>query len=60
MDIGYTDVMFPLLQTIFLRGPALVYFMDVVINVAKSPEEGMNMLEDSFLDDVAKRVSDDV
>lgn len=42
------------------KGPALVYFTDVVIIKSKNRDEALRMLEDRFLDDRAKRVNDDV
>lgn len=52
--------MFPLLQITYILGPALVYFMDVVINDANSLEEAIKMLEVHFIDDRAGRVNDDL
>lgn len=51
--------MFPIFQTTFLCGPALLYFMDIVMNDAKSPRGATTVLNDHFLDDKAKIVNED-
>lgn len=51
---------FPLLQTTFLKGPALAYFKDVIIRMAIGTDEDLLLTEYCFLDDRAKRVSDGV
>lgn len=60
VDISCRDFMFPLLQTMFFRGPALVYLMEVVINDAKRREETMEMPEDHFSDGLTRPGSDEV
>lgn len=60
VNTSQKETMFPLLQTTFLRGPALIHFMDVVIFKAEDPHEAIQMLECHFLDERAKRVNDDV
>lgn len=46
--------MFPLMQVMFLKRPAMVYFIDVVVTKAHSPAAALNMLENHFLDNCAK------
>lgn len=50
-------VMFPLIQTTFLKRQALWHFMNTVLYDAACLEDATNMLETYFLDDRAKRVN---
>lgn len=54
------SVMFPLFQISFLKGQALRHFMDTVLYEAAFPEAAINMLEEYFLDDREKHVSDEI
>lgn len=54
------EIMFPPFQTTFLKGIALIYFMNTVIRTAETPEVVINQLENHFPDDRAKRVNDDI
>lgn len=60
VDINDNNVMFSLMETTFLRGPALVYFMDEVMFEAKNPDEAIHLLEKHYLDDRDKMINDDV
>ena len=40
--------MFGLIQTTFLKGSALVYFMDVIVYESNTPQEAILMLEKHF------------
>lgn len=52
--------MFLLLQTAFLKGPALVSFTNVIIRRVIGPDDALQLLEAHFSDDCAKQVNDDV
>lgn len=52
--------MFPLIETPFLKGQALVHFPDAISNIAFSPNASICMLEARFFDDRAKRVNDEI
>lgn len=54
------NVMFPLNQTISLKGQALQYFMDTVSYEAAGFEDAARMPEGYFLSDGAKRVNDEI
>lgn len=60
VDLICRTVILLLLQTIFLCGPVLICFMDVLIMESKSTEETIRMLGDHLLDSQATRVNDDV
>lgn len=60
VDITDSVSMIRILQTTFLNGPALVYFMDVVKHHASNVEDAIQMLEEHFLGERAKRVNDEV
>lgn len=60
LDTTDTVSMFRLLQASFLRGPALVYFMDVVKDNAGCVDAEIDMLESHFLGERAKSVKDEV
>ena len=48
VDVEDTRTMFPLSQTTFLRGPALVYFKEVVKKVTSTTSSAIDMLELHF------------
>lgn len=52
--------MFPLRQLTFLKGPALLHFIDVLLNKAASPNHAVRLLESHFLDDRAKRINNGI
>lgn len=52
--------MFPMMHTVFPRGPTSIYFMDMVISGSVTRERALQVRESHFLDDVVKRVNDDV
>ena len=60
VDVEDTRTMFPLIQTTFLRGPALVYFMEVVKKVTSTTSSAIDIVELQFLGDRAKRVNEEV
>lgn len=60
VDTSSKQIMSSLMQTTFLKRPALVYFMVVVIIKAKSPDEAVILLGAHILDDRAKLVNDDI
>lgn len=55
-----TGVMILLIQSTFLKGPSLLYFMDIVTNKGATSEDAIKMLEARFLIDRAKRINDDI
>jgi len=55
-----TSLIFQLMKSAFLEGPALVYFMDVVENEAESASDAIERLESHFLGKRARRVNDEV
>lgn len=59
VDTSSLEVMFPLMKTTFLKSLPLVYYMDVTIHYAGSPEEALQMLESRFIDERVKCVNDD-
>lgn len=48
------------MQTKFLKRPALLHFMHVVLDKAVFPNNAAHFLELHFLDDTAKRVKDEI
>lgn len=60
VDTTSKKVMFPLMQTVFLRGPAMIYLMDMVISGCENQEGAIQMLESHFLDDRANKLNYDV
>lgn len=54
------DVMFPLLETTFLKEPLLLYSVEHVSTNAYDFGEAVRMLEAQVLDDRAKRVNDNI
>lgn len=58
IDMHDTNMVFPLLKTTFLKGPALIYFTDVAEGRARSVEEAVEMLEKQFLNVRTRRVND--
>lgn len=60
VDTSDPTGMFPLMQTAFLRGTVLVYFMDVGKKSASSTSMAVGILKSHFLVERAKRVNDEV
>ena len=60
IDTDDDELMKRIMQSIFLTGPALRYFQDVVKDIAIGPDESIDLLEAHFLGDRAKRVNDEV
>lgn len=60
IDPSNTEVMFPLIEMVFLKKQALLHFQDVIRNTASSVEEVMDLLSAQFLGHRAKRVNDEI
>ena len=60
IDPEDTVIMFPLFETSFLTGQALHQFQDVFRDVAGTVGDVIDLLEDHFLSQRAKRVNDDI
>lgn len=60
VDVENTDIMFPLIETSFLTGQALLEFQNVIRETAAIVGEVIDLLEAHFLGHRAKRVNDDV
>ncbi len=60
VDTADTALMMKIIPTTFLSGQATIYFTDVIKQSAKSTNEAINMLEQNFLDQRAKRVNDEI
>ena len=59
IDTDNTDLMLKIIPISFLSEQALIFFTDNVKNIAKSPQEAIEMLEKHFLGQRAKRVNDE-
>lgn len=54
------SVILRLMSTVFLAGPARLYFTDHIRDRIRFPDEAISMLEDQFLDKRAWSVNDEV
>lgn len=54
------EVIFPLLETTSSEQLALVYFFHIIIRTVIGFEHGLQLFEDTFLEECPKRVNDDV
>lgn len=60
VEPDHTETLFILMQNVFLKDAALIYYMDHVKLNAKDIAEAIDMLENQFLGHRAKRVNDEV
>lgn len=59
VDTTSKQIMFPRHADGFLRGPALIYFMGMVLSGSQNPEGAIQMLQSPFFEDREKRPNDD-
>ena len=60
IGIENSTIMFPLLETSFLAGQALYHYQDNIRGVANTIEEAIDILENHFLGQRARRVNDEI